>query len=95
MENPEAEPLGTNRKRNMSRIKQILELSSPSMFLKSELIHGKDQNCNYCSSNGWFWGDDKSGEAVKVPCPICAGSGLVHPVITIEWEPSVNRIIEK
>lgn len=72
----------------MSKIRQILELCSPTLKTKKEHLKGHTQTCNYCCGNGWFWGrDDETFESVKVPCPMCEGSGKMRPEITIEWKP--------
>ncbi|MBR3444323.1 MAG: hypothetical protein IKH14_00415 [Prevotella sp.] len=70
----------------MSRIRQILELDSPSMKSLHECVVGIPQPCNYCGGSGWFWGEDGFGEAVKEDCPLCKGSGKLRPVVTIDWE---------
>lgn len=70
----------------MSKAKQILELSSPSMKATREQITGLVQQCNYCSGNGWFWGMNEYHESIKNPCPICGGTGKVRPVVTVEWQ---------
>lgn len=75
----------------MSKMKQILELSSPTLKTKTERIVGSVQRCNYCSGNGWFWGQAKLGDTVKIPCPMCEGSGLMHPVVTIEWKSGISQ----
>lgn len=71
----------------MSKIRQILELSSPTVKTKHERIIGLAQLCNYCCGNGWFWGMDENREFIKVPCPICGGTCKVRPEITVEWKP--------
>ena len=70
----------------MSKTKQVLELSSPSMKTKHERLTGLVQQCNYCCGNGWFWGLDEWGESEKHPCPLCGGAGSLRPEITIEWK---------
>ena len=73
----------------MSKTKQVLELSSPSMKTKHERLTGLVQQCNYCCGKGWFWGrDEYTREGIKVECPMCGGSGKMYPEITIEWKPS-------
>ena len=71
----------------MSKTKQVLELSSPSMKTKHERLTGLVQQCNYCCGYGWFWSRDGAYTSVKEPCPMCEGTGKMQPVITIEWEP--------
>lgn len=71
----------------MSRTKQILEISSPSVKTRHERLTGLVQECNYCCGNGWIWGQDDVLEPAKVACPICGGPGRMQPVITIEWKP--------
>lgn len=71
----------------MSKTKQILEISSPTMKTIRERLTGLVQQCNYCCGNGWFWGMDEYGEPVKDPCPLCGGSGQMRPEIVIEWKP--------
>ena len=71
----------------MSKTKQVLELSSPSMKTKHERLTGLVQQCNYYCGNGWFWGRDGAYESVKETCPMCEGTGKMQPVITIEWKP--------
>lgn len=71
----------------MSKTKQVLELSSPSMKTRHERLTGLVQQCNYCCGNGWFWSRDGAYNSVKVPCPMCEGTGNMQPVITIEWKP--------
>ena len=51
-----------------------------------ERVVGMPQQCNYCCGSGWFWGEDTLGEAVKEDCPLCKGSGMLRPVVTIDWE---------
>lgn len=70
----------------MSKTKQILEISSPTMKTVRERLTGLVQQCNYCCGNGWFWGRDEYGESIKNPCPICEGTGKMRPEITIEWK---------
>ena len=70
----------------MSKTKQVLELSSPSMKTKHECLTGLVQQCNYCCGKGWFWDRDGANSSVKVPCPMCEGTGKMQPVITIEWK---------
>lgn len=70
----------------MSKTKQILELSSPSMKTLREHVVGLVQRCNYCCGNGWFWGTDEWGESEKQPCPLCGGTGQLRPEVTIEWK---------
>lgn len=70
----------------MSKTKQILELTSPSMNTMRERIMGLPQQCNYCCGNGWFWGRDELGEAEKIPCPMCGGCRQLQPEITVEWK---------
>lgn len=72
---------------NMSKTKQVLELSSPSMKTKHERLTGLVQQCNYCCGYGWFWSRDGAYNSVKEPCPMCEGTGKMQPVITIEWKP--------
>lgn len=72
---------------NMSKTKQVLELSSPSMKTKHERLTGLVQQCNYCCGNGWLWSRDAHLNPVNVPCPMCEGTGKMQPVITIEWKP--------
>lgn len=74
----------------MSKTRQILDLSSPTIETGHERIIGLAQQCNYCCGNGWFWGLDEYHESVKVPCPICNGAGKVIPEIDIEWKPADN-----
>ena len=71
----------------MSKTKQVLELSSPSMKSRHESFTGLAQQCNYCCGNGWFWRRDGTYDSVKEPCPMCEGTGKLQPVITIEWRP--------
>ncbi|WP_288767887.1 hypothetical protein [uncultured Prevotella sp.] len=71
----------------MSKTKQVLELSSPSMKTKHERLTGLVQQCNYCCGYGWFWSRDGAYNSVKEPCPMCEGTGKMQPVITIEWKP--------
>ena len=72
---------------NMSKTKQVLELSSPSMKTKHERLTGLVQQCNYCCGNGWLIDDiDEAYNPVKVPCPMCEGTGKMQPVITIDWK---------
>lgn len=73
----------------MSRVKRNVELEHPSYMRKpgKELLVSAGHRCNYCQGNGWFWGTGDSRESVKVPCPMCGGSGEVDAVITIEWKP--------
>lgn len=71
----------------MSKTKQILELSSPTIKTTHEHLVGLVQQCNYCCGNGWFWGLDEYRESIKVPCPICGGTGKVRPEITVDWKP--------
>lgn len=71
----------------MSKTKQVLELSSPTVKTKHEHIVGMAQRCNYCSGGGWFWGTDEWGERVKEPCPMCGGAGAMVPEITVDWKP--------
>ena len=71
----------------MSKTKQVLELSSPSMKTKHERLTGLVQQCNYCCGNGWLWSRYGSLNPVIVPCPMCEGTGKMQPVITIEWKP--------
>ena len=33
-----------------------------------------------------FWSRDGAYNSVKVPCPMCEGTGKMQPVITIEWK---------
>ena len=54
----------------MSKTKQVLELSSPSMKTKHERLTGLVQQCNYCCGKGWFWGRDGAYESVKEACPM-------------------------
>lgn len=70
----------------MSKTKQVLELSSPSVKTKHERLTGLVQPCHYCIGRGWFWGSDEYGEGEKHPCPLCNGTGKLRPVITIDWE---------
>lgn len=70
----------------MSRTKQILEISAPNIKSTTEHLEGAAQKCNYCSGNGWFWGVDEFGQNRKDPCPICGGTGVLKPLITIEWK---------
>lgn len=70
----------------MSKTKQVLELSSPTMKTMHERLTGFVQPCNYCCGSGWFWGEDAFGEAVKDDCPLCKGNGKLRPVVTIDWE---------
>lgn len=77
----------------MSKTKQVLELSSPSVKSVEERMTGVAQQCNYCCGNGWFWGRDDLGESIKDPCPLCMGSGSVEAEITIRWRP-VSRVIQ-
>jgi len=71
----------------MSKTRQILDLSSPTIKTRHERIIGFVQQCNYCCGNGWFWGLDEYHETIKAPCPICEGTGKVRPEITVEWKP--------
>lgn len=70
----------------MSKTRQIIDLSSPTINTRHEHFMGLVQQCNYCQGNGWFWGLDEYHESVKVPCPICGGAGKVIPEITVEWK---------
>lgn len=74
----------------MSKTRQILDLSSPTIKTRHERFVGFAQQCNYCYGNGWFWGSADSRESIKVPCPICEGTGQVRPEITVEWK-SIKR----
>ena len=71
----------------MSRTRQILELSSPTVKTRHERLTGLVQQCNYCCGNGGFWGLDEFRESVKVPCPMCEGAGMMRPEIEINWKP--------
>ena len=71
----------------MSKTKQILELSSPSTKEMEERLTGLVQQCNYCCGNGWFWGRDGAYNSVKVPCPVCMGTGKMQPKVVITWSP--------
>ena len=71
----------------MSRTKQVIDLSSPSMNNRVEKLVGIPQSCGYCQGNGWFWGLDDLGQSVKNECPLCGGSGMLVPEITVEWKP--------
>ena len=71
----------------MSKTKQIIELTSPSLKSRHETLKGLSQPCHYCSGGGWFWGADDWGEPEKHACPLCNGRGKLRPVITIDWEP--------
>lgn len=71
----------------MSKTRQILEISSPTVKNRHERVRGLVQQCNYCCGNGWFWGQDFWGEAVKVPCPLCNGAGKMQPHVSIDWTP--------
>ncbi|QFQ13086.1 hypothetical protein C7Y71_008685 [Pseudoprevotella muciniphila] len=75
----------------MSKTKQILELSSPSIKTLREHVVGMVQRCHYCCGSGWFWGTDEFGESEKLPCPLCGGAGQLRPEVTIEWK-GVNHV---
>lgn len=70
----------------MSRVKQVIELESPSLNSRHQQLTGLVQTCNYCCGNGWFWGRDQCGDSVKTECPMCHGAGQMRPMITIDWE---------
>ena len=70
----------------MSKTRQILELSVPSLKTKHERVVGMVQECGYCCGSGWFWGTDEWGESVKTPCPLCDGTGCLRPEVTIDWK---------
>lgn len=74
----------------MSRVKRNIELVHPSHMRKpgKELLVSAGHVCSYCQGNGWFWGKDDAGEEVKIPCPMCGGSGEVDAVVTVEWKAS-------
>ena len=75
----------------MSKTRQILELSGPSLKTKRERVVGMVQECNYCCGSGWFWGTDAWGEREKRPCPLCDGTGQLRPEVTIEWKGVKNE----
>lgn len=74
----------------MSNVRRNVELRHPSHMGKPgrELLVSPGHRCNYCQGNGWFWGRDDAYEEVKVPCPMCGGSGEVDAVVTVEWKAS-------
>lgn len=45
--------------------------------------------CPCCAGNGWYWGMDKNGHNwEKVTCSVCAGSGELTAIVSVEWKPS-------
>ena len=70
----------------MSKTRQILELSGPTLKTKHERVVGMVQECNYCCGSGWFWDTDEYGERVKTACPLCDGTGRLRPEVTIDWK---------
>ncbi|WP_334166670.1 hypothetical protein [Phocaeicola paurosaccharolyticus] len=77
----------------MSKKQQNI-LISPPLFIDSnnkERIVSKGHNCSYCNGRGWFWQTNTDGEEIKTNCRICNGTGKLNAVITIEWEPGLNK----
>lgn len=70
----------------MSKVDRMVELVSPRINSVSEQLKSTGHECNYCQSNGYFWGVDEYGEPIKEACPLCKGSGKLDAVVTIEWK---------
>lgn len=76
----------------MSRIRRYVELTPPTFKSNKDTLISVGHRCGYCQGNGWFWKEiDGEREPVKDKCPICQGKGEVDAVITINWQPSVNK----
>lgn len=78
----------------MSVKNDIIQITPPDYVgvgnLK-EFITSSGHTCVYCHGNGFFWSEEL-WERVKIPCPVCSGSGKLDAVITIEWKLSKQQI---
>lgn len=70
----------------MSKTKQVLELSSPSMKTKHERLTGLVQQCNYCCGNGWFWNRDGAYSSVPAAVMYSLMCLLLWVVVCITWK---------
>lgn len=80
------------------KIKRILELIAPSTLLnfrgeaQIETITGDIVTCRCCNGSKGKYIDSRCvdydpdvGEHFK-PCQMCKGSGMVKPIISVEWK---------
>lgn len=87
-----------------SRIKKQIELEPPKFpICKTETIKGAPTECILCNGAGGQYVDSRwpdfifsknNGSGYYVACKVCEGTGLVCPIIKIEWQ-STGEIMEK
>lgn len=78
----------------MSRTRQMIELSAPSVMREHRPEHFtvKGFTCPDCNGNGWGWRQDYSDPDagndgyVKKTCPTCGGTGEVAAEVTVSWK---------
>lgn len=80
------------KKKVMSEVKQQVEVFPPRSNINGEIkeenLHSTPQVCPCCQGNGYNWSyDENINESVKLGCKACDGSGMVVPVIRINWIP--------
>lgn len=71
----------------MSHECSMIIVSAPHLKTSHEELRVRGLKCGYCQGNGHFWGEDKYGQYIQTPCPICKGSGKVDAEITIDYKP--------
>lgn len=76
----------------MSELKLQLEVFPPQKnrdgVISKETHYSTAHRCPCCNGEGWMWGvDETTNESVKLGCKACDGSGMVAPVISIDWLP--------
>ena len=72
----------------MSKIKTIIELKPPTVYIKEEMIKTDiAYECPECHGLGWIRRKNANEEYEKFPCHICKANGYLYPPIHISWTP--------
>lgn len=75
----------------MSKVNRMIELKPDFTGDTREILVSVGHRCEYCQGNGYFWGTDKMGKSVKVPCRVCQGKQELDAVICITWKPTCKE----
>lgn len=61
----------------------------PDGMTETFILTGYD--CPRCWGNGWYSAVSATdGHAVKVPCPLCGGTGRLDAEVSVQWRPATR-----
>ena len=82
-------PTFNGHSRYYIKLKDLNVVSNQTTVAQESLV-SCNHKCNNCQGNGWLWSHN-SYYAVKKPCSMCGGTGMLDACINIEWKQQTNK----